>query len=66
MLFFYISIELFSLTGYFFLFSSNSELQADLIQVLREALVHPSTGVRISTAPLLEVGKVITITELRV
>jgi len=39
----------------FRLLSANSELQADLIQVLREALVHPSTGVRISTAPLLEI-----------
>ena len=40
-----------------FSLSSDSELQADLVQVLREALVHPSTGVRMSTAPLLEVRK---------
>eukprot|EP00795_Rhopilema_esculentum_P001464 gene1464-15893_t len=38
-----------------FISRSNQDLHGDLIQVLREALVHPSTAVRITTAPLLEI-----------
>ena len=32
------------------------KLQEDLIQSLRECLIHPSTVVRVATAPLLEVN----------
>ncbi|XP_065064241.1 RAB11-binding protein RELCH homolog [Rhopilema esculentum] len=49
------NFSLYHLESTFHILGSNQDLHGDLIQVLREALVHPSTAVRITTAPLLEI-----------